>query len=649
LSVVTPGLQAGRVNGNAVPFIRGVGSNSTTVGTENSIATYIDGVYYPALMSGIQDFNNVERVEVLKGPQGTLFGRNATGGLIHIVTKDPEYDPSMRIRLGYGNYDTSATNFYGTMGITDTIAADLSIVTSHAQEGWGRNLSTGRDLLPESGSAIRSKVLWEPSDLTKVILSLAYSEKEGSTGVARQPMPGTQTSLGATYTGNWHDVESDVGNGSGGYYDTQQKSASLTVRHDFDDMEFVSITSYIEGDNYTELDQDGSARSATGGLNPLSIFGVTTDETYGQEFQLISANEGNLNWTVGALYLLSKPSYAPSQLARPGSPSFLDVWVDSETESLAIFGEMYYDFTEQLSMTLGARYTQDKRDVEGRTVIPGASLVLPFNGSEDWSEPTWKLAFDYKLNDDILTYISYSRGYRSGAYNTFVTSGVLPNPVEPETIDAYEIGMKSDLLDNTLRLNMSAFYYKYDDLQYEQVVSGAVILLNAASAEIKGFDIESIYSPTENFNLRLTASYLDATYEDFNNGPVYTLTPSNGNTVTAGDLSGNDMIRTPDFTYGISADYRIPLTSGEVALAANYYYNDGFFWLPDNGIRQDNYDIVNANASFTTNDGKWVLSIWGSNLLDEEYSYYASSVNYGNTFTAAPPRLYGVSVGLNFN
>ena len=649
LSVVTPGLQAGRTNGNAMPFIRGVGSNSSTVGTENSVAMYIDGVYHPALMSGVQDFNNLERIEVLKGPQGTLFGRNATGGLIHIITGNPEYDPSMSIHLGYGNYDTTTTNFYGTMGITDSIATDLSVVTSNSQQGWGKNLATGRDITPEKSTSVRSKWLFEPSDATSIILSLTYSEKEGASGAARQPMPGTQTALGATYTGDWHDIESDLAGGRGAYYDTQQQSANLTIRHSFDAMDFVSITSYIDAENFNQIDQDTSAQPAIPpSFLPMDIFGITTDETVAQEFQLVSTNDGDFNWTVGALYMLSKSGYDPSSLARPGEPSFVDVFVDNETESFAIFGEMYYDFTESLSMTLGARFTQDKRDVKGRTDLPGAGLALPFKGSEDWTEPTWKLGLDYRVNDNILTYFSYSRGFRSGTYNTFVTSGILPDPVEPEIIDAYEIGMKSDLLDNTLRLNLSAFYYDYDDLQYEQSIAGAVILLNAAAAEIKGFDIESVYSPTENLNLRLSASFLDAEYKDFENGPVYTLTPSSGNIVTAGDLSGNKMIRTPDFTYGIAADYRIPISSGEVTLAANYYYNDGFYWLPDNRIKQKSYDIVNASASFTTRDNKWVFKVFGSNLFDEEYSYYTSSVAFGDMMSAAPPRLYGVSVGLNF-
>src|SRR5688572_17509485 len=212
LAVVTPGLVMTNSRGSATPYLRGVGTQAGDPGGTSSVATYVDGVYYSAPMSGLFSFNNIERIEVIKGPQGTLFGQSATGGLIHVITRDPEHEARGQMKLAYGNYDTTNLSLYQTLGVSENLATDLSAVANYQGQGFGENLNTGDDVNYRREFAVRNKWLWTPGAATRVVVSLDYSANENDTGQVRAIMPGT-LGVGATPArGSGHDVQNNLSN-----------------------------------------------------------------------------------------------------------------------------------------------------------------------------------------------------------------------------------------------------------------------------------------------------------------------------------------------------------------------------------------------------------------------------------------------------
>ena len=480
---------------------------------------------------------------------------------------------------------------------------------------------------------LRNKWLYAPSEETRAQLSLGFSRKRGGAGISRQPAPGTVGIDGeSTFTGRWHDVESHTR----ALFDVEQYSAALQIERKLSMAELVSITAFIESDEFNRLDQDSI------GPNLLNIPFSSSSRTVSQELHLSAAPEGPFSWIAGAFLMAYDARYDPLQLSRAAG-TILDLNLDSDLRTMSLFAEGYYDVTEATSLTAGARWTSDTREIDGHNRFASGAMAR-FRAQESWEEPSWRLALNHSFSNDVMGYLSYSRGFKSGSFNTFVSSGELGPAVEPETLDAYEAGLKSDLLGERLRVNLAAFRYRYDDLQIQQVIAGGTLLLNAAKASIAGFELEGVVAPRENLDMRFAAAVLRTEFDEFADGPVYTPSPTGGNVRSSGDLAGNDLPRAPDFTLSASVSYGFATPFGQAELAATYYYNDGFAWEPDNRFRQDGYHIVNAQASLAGADGGWVLRLFGTNLLDEEYSYYSVSQTFGDLLTAAPPRMYGMSL-----
>jgi iron complex outermembrane receptor protein len=635
LSVVVPNLQFGRQLNSATPFMRGVGTKNSSVGDEGSISTYVDGVYYSSMVASIMEFNNIERIEVLRGPQGTLFGRNATGGLIHVITKDPSHETSGKIKAGIANYDTHEVGFYGTTGLTESIAADLAIVQKRREDGYGDNLFTGKDRHGEDQLSIRTKFLIDISDETQLTLAYLHAKSDGDLGLARQQAPGVLGAGGAVNTGDFQDINAN----NVPRYNTEQDSYSAKLVHDFDSFELISTTAYYETEYLFRLDQESG---------PAEFFNFNLDpeeDQFSQEIQLNSTTDSAFQWTAGLYYMTSEASYLGSSHISHPLAGTLPVLVTQETTSYAIYGQGSYDFTDATKLTLGLRWTRDERELKDESA--GGRPTQ----DESWEEPTWRVALDHQLNEDVLLYASYSRGFKSGVYNTVVANPFpftefFVGPVDPEILDAYEIGFKGDFLDSSLRLNVSAFYYEVDDLQYQLIQGGAITLLNVGETEIKGAEIESTYFVTDNLDINFSFAYLDGEYSSFDQGPVLTPNPAGGNIGTFADLGGNDLVRAPDYTYSLAANYRVPLDIGELNFNVTYYYNDGFYWEPDNRLEQDDYTVLNAEVGLET--GSWFFRVWGRNLQDEEYSYYAQESSTGDLVSAAPPRTYGASAEYRF-
>lgn len=670
LSIVTPGLQAGRQTSSSTPYLRGVGTQSAAAGDESSIAMYVDGVYSPSTRSNTMSFNNVERIEVLKGPQGTLFGRNATGGLIHVITKDPSTEFGGKLEGAIGNYNTVGSKLYITGPLSDTLAADLAVLYEDQDKGWGENRVTGNDVNLASTTALRSKFLLMPSDKTEIKLGLNYTDSEGDIGMARQVAPGALGADGllyyqgclagpnpdpatcgafaaqnaSRYTGDWYDVatEKDV------FSNAEDSGVSLHVSHSFEHFELLSISAWQDNDIEQFMDVDASAL-----LFQSADLSYTT-ETVTQEFQLTSTNDGPFNWILGFFYMDSTADYAPFELYVVGMPSpFLTSTNSQDTTSYSVFFQGDYLLTEATKLTLGLRATKDERTLDADltfynadgSMMPVGYYTVTDELDEDWVEPTWRVSLDHQLNDDMLLFASVSRGFKSGVYNL---AGFPADPVDPETLDAYEVGFKSDLLASSLRLNGSVFLYDYKDVQLQRVEQGSAFLVNAAAAEIYGLELDALWLVSEALTLTAGLSVTESEYTDYPNGTVNTPTGIGGNAQSSADLSGNNVIRTPDFTVNLGVSYAWQMAAGEVVASANYYYNDGYFWEPENRHEQPSYELVNADLSFTTADEEWKFKFFVKNLMDEEYSYYGNSSAAGDAVSAAPPRTFGVAAEYRF-
>lgn len=670
LTQVIPGLLAHRNIGSSTPFLRGIGTQANSAGNEGAVATYVDGVFVSSLIAAAQSFNNIDRIEVLKGPQGTLFGRNTTGGVIHIITRNPEFEASGTVSASYGDYETAGLNFYGTTGVSDSVAADLAIYYEDQGEGYGTNLTTGNDVSLTETLSVRSKWLWEASEQTTVTATLSYSEKESSFGIARRLVDGALGLDGALifggcmagggtpaactaaaqagaskFTGSFNDSIDSIDP----LVDAEDMGFDLRVEHALENLDFVSLTSYRETEEDQVLDTAVVAFPGGGLLVDL----LSRADTFVQEFQLISSNDSGFQWQVGLFYLNDESLYDSSGIY--GRLFNILQGVDrvvlepvQKTESIAVYGQGTYSISDRLRFTLGLRYSEDERELTGQqgAILGGMPLLAPLGDKEGFDEPTWRLALDYDIGEDALLYASYNRGFKSGVYNTLSPG----TAVEPEIVDAYEVGFKSTLLGGTMRLNGSVFFYDYQDLQLQAVTgTGVVMLVNAADAEIFGAELEWLWAATDSLDLYANVSHLDTEYTDFPGAQLYEPTGIGGNSHVIFNAAGNELSRAPEYTFNIGGAYTWQLDdNGAIKLNANYYYNDGFFWEQGNSIEQESYELLAAGLSWVSPREKYEVRISGNNLLDEEYAINRTIGATSDGMSPAAPRTYGIEFRYNF-
>ncbi|MEQ8744914.1 TonB-dependent receptor [Parasphingorhabdus sp.] len=675
LQFVTPGLNFGTQLASAVPYIRGVGTQGTAAGNDSSVSTYVDDVYYSSSTGSVLSFPNVDRIEVLKGPQGTLFGRNATGGLVHIITKDPSFDFKGQAEISYGNYETIKGTAYLTGGLSENVAVDLAFSIADQGEGYGTNLFSGSDVNDTDELALRNKWLFNVGDNTEIKLAFDYSKVQTTAGTSLRLAPGALGVDGAAtfgflitpvaqggggltpaqaapiaaaaasrFTGDFQDADSSLDP----FSEIEQWGVSLKIDHSFGDVDLTSISAYRDTDSLQQL-----AQAAIPFPGFLDVFLNQFTRTFTQELRLTSGTD-NFDWIVGAYLLSEEAGYNPTRITGLAlSPA--DTATDDnqqDTFSWALFAQGDYRITDDTTLTAGIRFTQDKRDLSGNTAVLGGGMIFAstdFTDSETWSEFTWRLALSHKFNDDTLGYISYNRGFKSGLFNLNVLNPAGPGPaVNPEILDAFEVGLKTEFLDNKVRLNTSAFYYQYKDLQVNITTPGGAQILNAAEASMYGGEIELLVAPTDGLTLNAGLSLLHATFDSFPSGRVLTPTGFGGNAQTAADLAGNDVPRSPEVTFSFGGVYDFDTSIGNFALSANYYYNDGFFWESDNVLAQNSYSVVNAQVTWTDPNDRFYVSIFGNNLTDEEYSSFGLASELGDFIAAAPPMTYGAKVGVKF-
>lgn len=648
LTVAVPGMNFGRQNTATIVFLRGVGSNSGSPGNEASVATYIDGVYQPNARLNIDSFNDVERVEVLKGPQGTLFGRNATGGLLHIITKDPTQETEGRIKAGYGNFDTFEGSFYGSTGITDNLAANISVYMKDAGESFIDNPLPGLEYVAPEERSVRVKLLYTPSDKTTIKLSARYFEAEQSNFTVRQPLPGVQNIAGFGYSGDWYTIA----NNRISLGDFEGKRMDLQVRHSLSDIDIISVSGYARDDSYSPFDSDAGPTFASESISP------TFNESFTQEVRLESTYESRLQWIAGMFYMDNRycfcdyMNFSPSALTL--NPEGLQIVAKGygETIGMAFFGEAEYALTEQTNLVVGLRHNKDDLEVRASNLTLGVPRYPETVREDDFTKTTYRLGINHHFTDTLMLYATASRGYKSGVYNVLNAGATppAPNALQPEVLDALEVGFKSDWLDGRLRLNGAIYHYDYKNLQLQTIALTTVVTANAAAATNKGAELELQAQATDNLSFNMGLAYVDATFDEYigvTNVP--NPTTGRGNVSLNGDFSGNTLFRTPEISYNATVNYLVPTDAGNFNINLTYYYSDEYFWDEMNRVREPSYSLINGAVSWEDTSETYKVSVWGRNLSDEEYSAYSSpSTASGDGYSPAEPRMYGVNLEYRF-
>ncbi|NLR73481.1 TonB-dependent receptor [Novosphingobium sp. ERN07] len=632
LGLVTPGLNYAVQGAFAQPTIRGIGTSVTGPGADANVSIYVDGVYQPSQTGNLFEFNNIERIEVLKGPQGTLFGRNATGGAISVVTADPGQDISFKAGASYGRFNQVRLDGYVNAPLSENVAANLSVQYGH-NTGYVTNVMTNSKVAQAESFAARGKIKFDASETVSFVLAGNYSRTDDNSPFAVRPIDGNNIArqFGVTFPSGFYEVALDQTPS----IITKQYGASLTAKIDLDAGTITSISSYqrIEPNLVSDIDN-----------SPLFLATAripTEEDNFTQELNYSSDFDGPINFIAGAFYYNDKTT---TDLFITGA-STASILTSVKTVAESAYGEINYDLSPELTLTGGLRFSSEEKSARGG--IPGLELV---NDSTRWNSWTPRAVIRYKLDPASSIYASYSRGFKSGNYNIVFLS---PTPVEPETVDAFEIGYKQNR--GGVIINTSAFYYKYNQIQVQiQTNSGsglATILQNAASAEIYGADFEFTLPVSEAFSLQGGAAWTHARYKDFK-GAIITRPLRNasgvaigGNSQGPGDASGKDMIRTPEFTANLSGTYNVPLADGELQLSANGSYNSGFFWDPANVVEEGDYFILNARVSWLSPDKHYRLSVFGENLTDAKYHFYVNNTSTGNS--GAPARPWSASAAIN--
>ncbi len=642
------GLVFQRINGIVLPFLRGVGNTGNAAGNEPSVATYVDGVYYPRAISSFFDLKNIERVEVLKGPQGTLFGRNSTGGVINVITRDPSHDFSLAASGEYGRFNALQGDAYITGGLSDTLAADLS-VSAKTSDGFGRNIATGGRYGYEDSVLVRGKVLWTPGPDTRITASAFYSGSKQSSQRASFPGFPSKSFLTATilrpesisfYDGTDDSNSRDVFKVFGG---------TLRIEQNLHFAKLISISAYTKSDENSVYDVDFLPQNdaVAQGIGPVKVFT--------QEVQLVNAPSSPFDWIVGAYYYNNVTAYSSLTFTGPLFGGFDNNQpARQKVESIAGFAQATYEILPKLKVTGGIRYTHDDLRGSGQFQLlgpPPTPLVTNVPpGSDTIGKVTFKAAVDYQFTDDVLGYVSFSRGYKAGNFN-LLTYGS-STPTRPEGIDAYEAGVKSELFDKHVRLNAAGFHYEISNPQVALIKGQTIFFSNAGGSEVNGGEFDAEFAIARGLSARAGATYLDSHYTDYVGAPASIPDVVNGGSIpVAGgiDAKGNRTPLAAKVTFNIGGDYSIETRHGTFTLTADLYHNSGYFFEPDNLLRQGSYNLLNAQLRWKVAK-RYAVRVFGRNLLNEKIIAGAASYQgpTGFAYVPSPPVTYGFAFDVDF-
>jgi iron complex outermembrane receptor protein len=671
LEGLTPNLviDANNVSPNSASIaIRGISFEDIEKSFDPAVGVLLDGVYLGTNNGALLNFFDFESVEILRGPQGTLFGRNTSGGVINIRRSRPTGELGARARLVIGDYGRLDQQVVVNAPIQPDRLAIKGFYFSNKLDGFYENPIKRRDSGRQKSESFGASLLFTPTDTFDALLTVEHGHDGGEVVVSafnrntdliclRLPLgPGGAL---VRVTGipeeqcnrqGGEDLYTDFTNDSN---DTSLNRDAVTLEANLElgNVTLTSVTGYIGTDENVFWDVDGTS---------ITFFATQRKQDYhqfSQEFRAAGDIGETINYVAGLYYFHSE--YTLFQDTRLGA--FLGGARSTQNaahnaQSYAVFADVDWKVTDRLRLSVGGRYTQDRKKLAN-------SFVGQFrtSASDSWQEFTPRVSLDYRFTDDILAYASYARGYRSGGFNGRSSTAISSiTPYDPEIVSSYEAGLKTTSFDNRLTLNVAAFHTKYDDKQEEIVVptpGGAnpqeTLVSNAASATIKGLEFDATAVPVDNLTVRASLGLLDAEYDEF---------PSRGPTGAPIDLSTLTLRRTPEITGSISGDYEIPTSFGDFMLSAQYRYIDEYqttisrapgivpFTNDPRGLTDVQHNVeASIGYSRETPQGKLRLAVFGRNLLDDRGLSSALPVAGLFTFgSPRSPRTYGVELGFEF-
>lgn len=677
LSGLSPGLQIKTDDNAANPriFIRGIGVNDFNPSTASAVGVYVDGVYVASPLAQMAGFYDLQQVEVLRGPQGTLYGRNTTGGAINVTTKKPSATPEGDLAIDYGRFN--ALNVQGGFGgpIADTLAFRIAGLYDKS-DGYTLNRLTGNKGNDADRKAVRGALRWTPDDKLTVDVSASYSKSSGGSILTYNRSLVAQTAEAAStadpdptfgyifckpayYTSGQCTNVAGYANTSSNKYEGDYRfegkdivklfGATSAVSYDFGGVTLYSITGYqrAKRDDYEETD-----------ANPISIFDaryIAEQDTTSQELRLQSNGATALRWVAGVyaardnldndshynvleVLRVPDPVNNPTGMDPANSVGVFGWPLHQKTTSYAAFGQVDYDLTPKLTLTGGLRWSQDKKTFHYVSDVDYGLLTLfEYDNQKTFSSISGRVGLRYAISDDANVYATYNRGTKSGGFFSGQTTDPADlGPYRDETVNAYEVGAKSEFLDRRLRVNVSAFYYDYKDLQVYTVIqrNGLPVQLftNASKARVYGGEAEIEARPMTGLSLTLGASLLSAEYKDFQS--------------LGDDYSGNTLPSAPKASLNGAARYEHPVGASKLISQLDFTYRGKVYYDTANTERLSDKAraYVNGQLGWAFADGRYELGVWGKNLADTtNISDITPIAAFGfDVFSMGPPRTYGV-------
>lgn len=665
LSIAVPGLTYSAQGPFAEPNIRGVATTLSGPGSDSPIAVYLDGIYLGNQVGNLFDLPDVDRIEVLKGPQGTLFGRNATGGAVSVYTRAPSnhFTGDFRVDDGlyFGKNVKTSNNFHGqgylSGPISDTLAFSLSGYYNQTT-GYLTDIVRNRRAGRIEGYGGTAKLQWTPSDDVKITLSAIYGRKMDNAGYATQPIGGltvaSQYADAIISDRPWH-IASELnyaGKGGDAVLDTRMKGVSLRGEFNVADIgTLTSLTAYTYVNGYVDADVDGSYSpacvAAFACITPYSlVYGPS--KSFQQELTFSSERMGMMSFVAGLFIYRDSAGYQ-ARVNEPvdadgkvvGPPAFFsDALVT--TQAYAGFGEVNWHFTDELLLITGIRYSWEQKKGIGSAL---GGPKFEFGKHPNWASWTPRLTLKYNLSNRANIYATYSKGFKSGVLNAVSLSD---DTADPEKLTSYELGFKYG--GPGINLSLAGFYYDYKELQVQFYQGLGNVIGNAASARIWGIDFDGSMKIGGGFDVRVAGAYLPhAKYRSFPTaigfqGPM---TPMGLEQVTV-DASGTRILKSPKFSGNVTIGYNGEIGLGTLDASATVYHSSSYRWDVLGRFKTNAYTTIGGQIGLTPTDSNIRVGLYGKNLTNRAYVNATTISAQGDSGIYAPPREVGVSLGYKF-
>jgi len=652
VALKTPNLTFTQFNiGEPQLFLRGLGTTIDSAGADPTVSVFIDDVYVGRSAGATSDLYDLERIEVLRGPQGTLYGRNVTGGAISIVTKRPSNEFEAKLGVTVGNYGLTVLRGLVDGPIGDNLAGNLSF-SKRDRDGYAYSNRSGQELDDADNFSLRGKLLWDISDNTELLLGFDYSTDDNNgqcRNLTKLDNPAGDHNAGGVFVPVLIQIKADTNSEDPRtcamtieqYAERDVFGLSARLQMEFtNDLSLTSITAYRELE-YSWLQELGGLDSPPNLLSVEDNEGDDADQI-SQEFRLTKDGD-RLFWVAGAYYFKENVDrfanvpifFGPGSPVAPGA--LLDrSWLQSATNtSMALFGQVVWSMTDALALTLGGRHTWDEKEMDNAYYSSPGNEVYNFKGLEEsWDEFTPRVTVDWQVTDDHMLFATWSKGYKSGVFiSQNTTAALAETPLEPEEATNMEIGAKTRWFDNRLQFNLVYFDLENENQQLFRLENFTLVSENFGT-ESSGIELDFIAALGKNLTLSGMYASLDAE-------------------IVGGQFAGNVAPRSPDYKYSVALNYNAALGNGAILdFDASVSYSDNWYMEATNqGVSyMDDYSIVDASVRYTSSGGNWEVTLWGKNLSDELVTSHSIVSSFGGSVELfAPPRTYGVTANYFFD